>query len=95
MANKITDCTSTEKDILEYQYPLSKQFTEVYKYDLNMHDEDANKILLAKMQAVEMYDWLNENNCCSVHIQCNFSRIQETLRFLKTLRINVNTQSCC
>lgn len=95
MPNKITDCTSTEIDINSYQYPLTKQLTEVYKYGLNGHDENQNKILLAKIQAVEMYEWLNMNNCCSVYIQCNFTHIQETLHFLKSLRLNLNTKDCC
>lgn len=95
MPNKLKDCVSKEIDIINYQYALNKQYNELHKYGLRMDDEDYPKILLAKIQAVEMYEWLNNNNCCSPFIQCNYNYIQETLHFLKTLRLNINTTTCC
>jgi hypothetical protein len=92
MANKLTDGLSKEIVILKYQAPIVKKFTQVVKYGLN---DGNNGDLLDAVCKVEMYDWLNENNCCSKHIKCNFTHIQETIQFLKSLSLNIATNSCC
>mgnify|MGYP003640606292 CR=1 FL=1 len=95
MPNIITDSSSTAINVVSYQKPLIKKFTNVIKYGLNGDNNKANKELFNTIMHVEMYDWLNTNNCCSIHIQCNFTHIQKTLQFLKNLNLNINTKSCC
>lgn len=84
MPNKI------DKDILSYQKPLITSLNEIINYGLQ---ED--KQLFNNIMRVEMYNWLNENNCCSKLIQCNFSHTQETIQYLNNLKLNINTTRCC
>lgn len=95
MPNIITNKAHVAVNVAAYQRTLINQFNESIRYGLNEHDTSINKSLWQNIQTVEMYDWLNKNNCCSKHIQCNFTHIQNTLQYLKNLKLNINTTDCC
>lgn len=82
-------------NVMSYQKPFVDKFNNSIIYGLNAHDDKINKELFNKIMLIEMYDWLNKNNCCSNLVQCNFTHINETLQYLDSLRLNINTTNCC
>jgi hypothetical protein len=66
----------TLKTVDTMNYGLSGVLND---YELNIKD------IISKLQLIKMFKFVNENNCCSCQIRCNFNYEEEIKRYLITL----------